>query len=206
MQDTAAILKEILRESDALIRQRQKDRGFEFPHLIVAVAPDGQVVVRSNVSPDGLRSFSEDLANVADELEASLGPGDTTTEERAGNARGKGRPLTEVVKQVQALGTACHRLLRNPDDDLSRALLLEALAAYKAIPWASLPASVYGLVAISRGQVDALCLRVLATDARAGRSIEHELREVCKTLGALGVTLDGRRPRLVREAGSGPGA
>ena len=195
MQDTAAILEEILLEADALIRQRQKGRGLEFPHLIVAVAPDGQVVVRSNVSPDGLRSFSEDLANVADELEAPLGPGDTTTEERAGDAQGKGRPLAEVVKQVQALETACHRLLRNPDDDLSRALLLEALAAYKAIPLASLPASVYGLVATSRGQVDALCLRVLETNPRAGRSIEHELREVCKTLGALAVTLDGRRSR-----------
>jgi len=78
MQDTAAILKEILLEADALIRQRQKDRGFEFPHLVVAVAPDGQVVLRSNVSPDGLRSFSEDLANVAGELTGPPEPGDTT--------------------------------------------------------------------------------------------------------------------------------
>ena len=67
MQDTAAILEEILLEADALIRQRKKDRGLEFPHLVVAVAPDGQVVLRSNVSPDGLRSFSEDLENVAAE-------------------------------------------------------------------------------------------------------------------------------------------
>jgi hypothetical protein len=67
MQDTAAILEEILLEADALIRQRQQDRGLEFPHLVVAVAPDGQVVLRSNVSPDGLRSFSEDLENVAAE-------------------------------------------------------------------------------------------------------------------------------------------
>ena len=78
MQDTVAILKEILLEADALIRQRQKDRGFEFPHLVVAVAPDGQVVLRSNVSPDGLRSFSEDLANVAGELTGPPEPGDTT--------------------------------------------------------------------------------------------------------------------------------
>ena len=77
MQDVA-ILKEILLEADALIRQRQKDRGFEFPHLVVAVAPDGQVVLRSNVSPDGLRSFSEDLANVAGELTGPPEPGDTT--------------------------------------------------------------------------------------------------------------------------------
>jgi hypothetical protein len=62
----------------AIIRQRQKDRGLQFPHLVVAVAPDGQVVLRSNVSSDGLRSFSEDLKNVADELTAPPEPGDTT--------------------------------------------------------------------------------------------------------------------------------
>jgi hypothetical protein len=77
MQDTAAILGEILLEAEALIRQRQKERGLEFPHLVVAVAPDGQVVLQSNVSPDGLRSFSEDLENVADELTAPPKPGDT---------------------------------------------------------------------------------------------------------------------------------
>lgn len=190
MPDTAAILEEILLEADALIRQRQRDRGFEFPHLVVAVATDGKVLLRSNVSPDGLRSFSEDLENVANELETPLGAGEVATEQRAGDAQGERRPLTEVVKQVQALKTACHRLLRNLDDDLSRALLLEALAAYKAIPLASLPASVYGLVTTSRDQVNALCLRVLEANARAGRSIEHELQEVFKTLGALAVALD----------------
>ena len=77
-QDAAAILDEILGEADALIRQRQKDRGLQFSHLVVAVAPDGQVVLRSNVSSDGLRSFSEDLKNVADELTAPPEPGNTT--------------------------------------------------------------------------------------------------------------------------------
>jgi hypothetical protein len=67
MQDTAAILEEILGEADALIRQRLKDRGLELPHLVIAVTPDGQVVLRSNVSADVLRSFGEDLKNVADE-------------------------------------------------------------------------------------------------------------------------------------------
>ena len=195
MHDNAATIEEILGEADALIRQRQKDRGFEFPHLLVAVTPDGRAALRSNVSPDGLRSFGEELEKVAAELEAPPEPGDTTTEERAGLARGEVRPLTEVVEQVQALETACHRLLRNPDDDLSRALLLEALAGYKAIPLARLPASVYGLVATSRHQVDALCLCVLETNARAGRSIQHELREVCKTLGTLALALNGRGSR-----------
>jgi hypothetical protein len=40
--------------------------------------PDNQVVLRSNVSPDVLRSFGEDLKNVADELEAPSDPGGTT--------------------------------------------------------------------------------------------------------------------------------
>jgi hypothetical protein len=78
IEEAARVLEDILGEADALIRQRQKDRGFEFPHLVVAVTPDGQTVLRGNVTPDGLRSFSEDLKNVADELTAPPEPGDTT--------------------------------------------------------------------------------------------------------------------------------
>jgi hypothetical protein len=78
MQDAAAILDEILGEGDALIRQRLKDRAFELPHLVIAVTQDGQMVLRSNVSADVLRSFGEDLKNMADELEAPPKPGDTT--------------------------------------------------------------------------------------------------------------------------------
>ena len=74
-QNAAAILEEILGEADALIRQRLKDRGLEVPHLVIAVTPDGQVVLRSNVSADVLRSFGEDLKNVADEFTAPPEPG-----------------------------------------------------------------------------------------------------------------------------------
>jgi hypothetical protein len=42
------------------------------PHLVVAVTPEGQIVLRSNVSPDALRSFGEDLINVADKLRRRL--------------------------------------------------------------------------------------------------------------------------------------
>jgi hypothetical protein len=42
-----------------------------------AVTLDGQVVLRSNVSADVLRSFGEDLKNLADELTAPPEPGDT---------------------------------------------------------------------------------------------------------------------------------
>jgi uncharacterized protein with HEPN domain len=77
-QDAVAILDEILGEADPLIRKRLKDRFPELPHLVIAVTPDGEVVLRSNVSADVLRSFGEDLKNVADELEALPKPGDTT--------------------------------------------------------------------------------------------------------------------------------
>jgi hypothetical protein len=74
----AALLEEILGEADALIRRRLEERQLEVPPLVVAVTPDGQVVLRSNVSPDVVRSFGEDLINVADELSAPPAPGDTT--------------------------------------------------------------------------------------------------------------------------------
>ena len=90
-QDAAAILDEILGEADALIRQRQKDRGFEFPHLVIAVTPDSQVVLRSNVSSDVLRSFSQDLKNVADELE------------------GRGRQAT---RRTEVSVAACRRIVQ----------------------------------------------------------------------------------------------
>lgn len=71
------ILNEVLDEADKLIRRRLEERGLQVPHLVVAVTPDSQVILRSNVSPDVLRSFGEDLKNIADELEAPK-PGDTT--------------------------------------------------------------------------------------------------------------------------------
>ena len=67
----------MLAEADALIRLRVKEAGLDVPHLVVAVTPGGEVVLRSNVSPDALRSFGEDLKNIADELEASPKPDGT---------------------------------------------------------------------------------------------------------------------------------
>ena len=39
------------------------------------MTPDNQVILRSNVSPGVLRSFGEDLKNVADELDTPPEPG-----------------------------------------------------------------------------------------------------------------------------------
>ena len=58
------------------IWQRLKEHGLELPHLVIAVTPDRQVVLRSNVSPDVLGSFRDYLKKVADE-HTSPEPGDT---------------------------------------------------------------------------------------------------------------------------------
>jgi hypothetical protein len=78
MADVVRTLESVLAEADVLLRLRLKEIGLEVPHLVIAVTPDGEVVLRSNVSSDVLRSFGQDLINVADELEAPSKPGDTT--------------------------------------------------------------------------------------------------------------------------------
>ena len=70
MADVVRTLENVLAEADVL-GLRLKEIGLEVPHLVVAVTPDGEVVLRCNVSPDVLRSLGEDLKNLADELEAA---------------------------------------------------------------------------------------------------------------------------------------
>lgn len=72
MQDPAIIIEEILGEADALIRRRLQERGLEVPHLVVAVTPDDQVVLRSNAPSEELPSFGKDLQDVVDELTAPM--------------------------------------------------------------------------------------------------------------------------------------
>ena len=64
-----------LREPERL---RLKEQGLELPHLVVGATPNNQIVVRSNGDHEVMRSFGEDLKNVADELTAPPEPGDTT--------------------------------------------------------------------------------------------------------------------------------
>jgi len=78
MGDGVRTLEKVLAEAHALVRLRLKEIGLEVPHFVIAVTPDGEVVLRSNVSPDVLRTFGEDLKNIADELEAAPTSGDTT--------------------------------------------------------------------------------------------------------------------------------
>ncbi len=101
--------------------------------------------------------------------------------------------MTGVAKQVRALDAACHRLVQSPNDDGLRARLLEALAACKTIPSTTFPAAVQDLVGISRDQADSLCLRILEADGHPSRAVEHELKDMCHTLGSLAAALNGGR-------------
>ena len=100
---------------------------------------------------------------------------------------------------VQALEFACHRALNVPKDDMSRVMLLEALANLKATPLASFPEKVLELVERSREQADALSDRILASNSLSAPSIDEEIRAVCHTLGFLAAAM--RPPSDVNAAG-----
>jgi hypothetical protein len=53
---------------------RGAEQGLELPYLVVGATPDNQIVVRSNGDQDVVRSFGEDLKNVAE----LTNPNDTT--------------------------------------------------------------------------------------------------------------------------------
>ena len=63
-------------------RQRLEEKGLELPHLVVGATPDDQIVARCNSDADVMRSFGEDLTNVADELTAPPEPGGITVGRR----------------------------------------------------------------------------------------------------------------------------
>ena len=70
MKDLAIAIEKILSDADALIRRRIKALGIEAPHVILAVAPDGAGIIRSNVGPDGLGEISAMLKDIAEQAAA----------------------------------------------------------------------------------------------------------------------------------------
>jgi len=56
----------ILSEVDGLLRERLAAAGLTIGHVLLAIAPDGAGVVRSNVGPAELGDMAELLAEVAD--------------------------------------------------------------------------------------------------------------------------------------------
>ena len=95
----------------------------------------------------------------------------------------------DAVQSVQAAESACHRVLRDSRDDVSRALLLEALASFKAVPLTSFPATVLDLVKASRDHADKLSNGILESRTLSDPMIDHEIREVCHSLGCLAAGL-----------------
>jgi len=59
-------IQDILSEVDALLRERLKAAGIEIGHVLLAIAPDGAGVVRSNIGPAELGDMAELLAEIAD--------------------------------------------------------------------------------------------------------------------------------------------
>ena len=64
------MLEQILGEADSLVRRRLEEAGLDAPHLLVAVTPDSEVILRSNVGMDGMKALGEDLQKLADEIDA----------------------------------------------------------------------------------------------------------------------------------------
>ena len=90
---------------------------------------------------------------------------------------------------VQALDFACHRALKVPQDDMSRVMLLEALAGLKATPLNSFPQQVIDLVERAREQADALSERILGSNSLSDPSIDQKIRAVCNTLASLAAAM-----------------
>ena len=100
---------------------------------------------------------------------------------------------------VQAADWACHQALKVPKDDMSRVMLLEALANLKSTPLNSFPQNVIELVERSRAQADALTDRILASSSVFAPSIDLEIRVVCHSLGTLAAAM--RPPSAINGAG-----
>lgn len=59
-------IQTILTEVDQLLRERLEDLGVDIGHVLMAIAPDGAGVVRSNVGLAELGDMAELLAEIAD--------------------------------------------------------------------------------------------------------------------------------------------
>jgi hypothetical protein len=70
MKDPATAIEKILSDADALIRLRMKAVGIDAHHVILAIAPDGTGIIRSNIGPDGLREMSALLKEIAEQAGA----------------------------------------------------------------------------------------------------------------------------------------
>ena len=98
-----------------------------------------------------------------------------------------------AVDAVQAVELVCHQIVHGRKDDLSKALLLEALDNFRATPLASFPHEVLDLVRQSHDQVDELSARILASDSLSSPLVDHDIRAVCRSLDYLARALRSTR-------------
>lgn len=63
-------IRGILHDVDGLLRERLATIGIKIPHIMLAIAPDGAGIVRSNVGAEGLADMAELLAAIAIEAAA----------------------------------------------------------------------------------------------------------------------------------------
>lgn len=61
MTDDVALLKKIVDETDTFFRERLSQHGFDAPHLVFAIAPNGDAIARSNVRLQALRAMAASL-------------------------------------------------------------------------------------------------------------------------------------------------
>ena len=85
MKDPATVIRSILREADELICRRLQESHLGMSHILAGVTPDRKVVLHTNVSPDVLRWFGEDLKNIAQDITAAPKPGATIAQKQLGD-------------------------------------------------------------------------------------------------------------------------
>ncbi len=70
--DPVSAIEKILTGVDATLRRRLAKTGHgDTDHIVLALAPDGDAVIRSNCGPEALRAMAAMLVEIADQVQAS---------------------------------------------------------------------------------------------------------------------------------------
>ena len=77
-KDPTAAISSILKEADELICQRLKECHLDVSPILAFVTQDRKVILHTNVNPEVLRWFGEDLRNIAQNIIGAPKPGEKT--------------------------------------------------------------------------------------------------------------------------------
>jgi hypothetical protein len=70
-ENSVSKIEAAMTEADGILRRQLASGGLENTgHIMLAVAPDGAAVIRSNCEPDALRAMAAFLVDIADQIEA----------------------------------------------------------------------------------------------------------------------------------------